>query len=508
MAPPPWDQAAHTQGAIEYGYCIKSFVTLQPEIQTCVTALSNQYAPVVKLIGGVVMALFGFHLKLVAFTSTLWFIGAILAVYLLAKEISKQDLVAFLSAFFFAFFLSIYDNSRGLLLDIPLTAIITLLSWTLIKSEGFSKRDFTFYSFLLAGVAVVTKVQAPLYMPFLFAYTFRESMRGKKQIEWEGIVEGVIIAALISVPWLFIARESLWSYLFGATQAESTDPTSLFSAITWTHYLKLMINQGFTFIGFLTLCYACFGFIKEKVPFRLLLVGQALAIYIIFTIVGNKDIRFIYPLVPFVAIIFGIGMNALLKKREVLTAAILCFYVVFQLFSYLVLSFHFPFRLQYTASVTVPLISDISLLSFDSFPVKPPDAGNWQIVELVDDLLALSKNNPLSLLFIPNYEQYNDNILKMYFAKNQLKDAQLSRTETFTPYKTIDEAEEYVRRFTYIVSSRDEIALWYQLDKEASEQLRDASIMMLERGELRVAKEYQLPNGKTILLLVKQPATP
>ena len=133
-SPPRWDEASHTTRAFNYAYFIESLSVGKPNLNLFTKTFSDAYAPLISMITGVLIYFLP-SIKLAQFVGTIFFLLTTISVYLLGKELAKNSWVGLLAATIFSFYQAVYDNSRWLLLDIPLTFFVTLSFYWLLKRK-------------------------------------------------------------------------------------------------------------------------------------------------------------------------------------------------------------------------------------------------------------------------------------------------------------------------------------------------------------------------------------
>jgi 4-amino-4-deoxy-L-arabinose transferase-like glycosyltransferase len=504
-SPPAWDQAYHTTRSLQIYNFFKNPSNSRFSSKF-IESLSDPYAPLVKVFSGLTLFFFSGNtpsIKLTQFTGTIFFLLTILLIFFLAKEIFKNNLTAILAAFVFSFFQIIYDNSRWLLLDIPLTFFVLLTIFFLIKSDNLKNRSYLLLSFLTLSFAFLTKAQSLVYLFFPYVWFFAKSQKNNEVIK--NFFLGILIFLIIAVPWLLLSYKNLLFYLKFSTLAEPlADPTNLLKSTTWFYYLSLTINHVITFFVLLFLLPSFYFFFKTKSNYKKFLIGYLFFYYIVFTIVPNKDLRYIFPLFPFVSIIAARGLAEVFSINRTIFGGLFIPIFLWDLFFYFVLSFGIILPLGIHKGITIPYFGDLVYFKTTSYPVKPVEIQVWPNEQLILDLKYLFGNNNISVVIIPNLEKFNDNNLNMFAVRNGFYDFHTIRSGGRNQFKDTNELDNFIDQYYYFLYTDGDIGPFYQFDRVAFEQMQKRVKLLWDDGEFQALKTYQLPIGQTFVLLQRK----
>lgn len=499
--PPSWDPSDHTRRAFQFSHVFTDLISGSPNLKEFIDSYSSAYGPLVKLITGFFISLFGVGVKFAQFSATPYFLGLIVAVYYLGKVLSGKSSVGIMNASAFSFYQQVYDNSRWFLLDIPMTMLTTTAIVALIKSNGFQSKRWTKTFFTITGLAVLVKIQALIYIIPAFIYTVLQVSKENRSYVLQQILKGSLWTFSIVALWALPVLPNLRSYFTVASTAEPGDLTSLVNPSTWLFYLKVFINHEITFLGFLIFIPCFIYFLRSKDRYKRFVLWNIVTLYILFTIFQNKDIRFLFPVLPFIAYIFAFGLEHILKRSFFIGYFLATAYFAVHLFFFFTLSFGGPFKKLPGSFIVLPYINDIAIFNTSEFPVRQIDSRIWPNEKIAEDLIKESDGNLMQIVFIPNYDQFNDNTMVMYTTLANGRTIEFIRAEGRTRFSSQKDADEFANRYSYFIYSPDDIGVSYQIDKKAFEQLQASVRVMLESGRAHIVRDYLLPTDQTIQLV-------
>lgn len=390
QTPPTFDASFQTTLSMRFYDHIKS----NPTYLSFYFNISKYYPPFVHLLGTFFAFIAGFNHKSIQFTGTFFFALSIIFTYLVSNDLFRSKRLAFFSAFFFSFFISIYEASRQHLLDIPMTAAILASLYFLFRSQHLIKRRETLLFFLSVGIGMIIKwtIVAFFFVPFLFE--FAAIMRGKifTRQQLDNLVTGILVAGIIVLPWYIRNIPTIIAYGSYFSEGTSYSPADILSWENFLFYPKLIISFLLTPFGSIFFLMSVYFILKNDRKREWLLVFSIIFFgYLFFSFVQNKAIRYIFPLMPFFAMIMAYGIDYVLTKYEEAHPLLLfsSFVLVYLVFSYFVLSFGVPFYPQYKRAYKFPVLGWMDVYYLDAHPVKIIfDKNNWQNEKIAQDILA------------------------------------------------------------------------------------------------------------------------
>lgn len=307
----------------------------------------------------------------------------------------------------------------------------------------------------------------------------------------------------------------MYEYVKAGATIRLNHPDDLRSVTTWTFYLKLIVNNITTLWGFLLWIPAGIVFLKNHKTHTFFIVSVVCGYYIWFSFISNKDLRFIYPIFPFVAYMGVFGWARILAHlhdtrkavRMGLAIGVLAMFFIFQVIMYLTLSFRWPFPKNITAYVMVPGVDDVTLLNTASdYPVKAWGVDRWPVGELAHDLQMYFADKPFTYaFFIPNFEYFNNNTITNELTRIRAKNIVLMggiNKQRFTDEKGL---EDFVGQYTHFIFVEGEFGPDFQWDKGLYGQVQAYVRRMHTAGSTKTIHTYALPNGKTVYWFTMHP---
>lgn len=498
--PPAWDQAYHTTKSLE----IYQFLKDNSKIETLVNSLSDFYAPLVKIITAVFLTIFptNDYIKMAQFPGTIFFIATLGIIFLLTLEISKSFTAGLIATFLFSFFQIVYDNSRWLLLDIPLIFFVTSSIYFLLKSDLLQKKGFSILAFFAMSLAVLTKIQAAIYLFLPLIWILINLIKRPNRTYRYLFVGGLLFSFLVS-PWIVLSYKNLINYLKIASVPELSDPTNILDSVTWFYYAKIVINHVLTFFVFLFSLPATYYFVKSKNPFKAFILVFSLFYYFLFTLFPNKDMRYLYPIFPFIGIAIACGFNEIMLKSRIKFLVLFIPVMVIDFVFYFSLSFGLFLPHGITKWTMIPKIGDITFFNTSNFPVRKYDKERWPNRQIIQDLYRLSGGKTIFPILIPNFDQFNDNNLRMYITEAGFNNIQITRAGGRNKFLNDKELEDYLNQYEYFIYTDKEFGPSYQIDATAFTQLQGKIRQLWSENQLKVINSYLLPSGQKIYLLKK-----
>ncbi len=196
----------------------------------------------------------------------------------------------------------VFLESRVFMLDLPLTALVALTVWAVVRSEGFAHKGFSLAAGLIAGVGLLAKWTLPVFVGPVAAYLWRRDGRGAPTgARRRHLALALVAMAAVAAPWYLrhlTLPLSLFqsAYTYGVVEG---DP-GLDRLAGWTWYARALVYQ----LGppFAALFLVGLAFARRTRGLGLCLVWLLLPLAC-FTLVRNKDYRFTMPVLPAVALL-------------------------------------------------------------------------------------------------------------------------------------------------------------------------------------------------------------
>lgn len=487
--PPAWDQTGHTLISLNFVDFFKG------QSQVNFFQISDYYPPFVHLIVALTMLFAGPLLLIGPLVVTGFFLLAIAFLYLYAKEVFNDEKIAIFAAFFFSFLPVVYGQSRTFLLEIPLVALILGSLYSLEKSKKFTNLKNSLLTAILLGLALLTKWVAIVYLSIPIITSLKLSRLKNLALSF-----GVI--TLISLPWYFINFSNILSRAKVSFTAEVADPQALFSLQNFTYYLSVLANFHLTWLGMILLLLAIpilIHFKKEKAIFITVII---ISIYLIFTLIPNKDPRYILPILPFASIVIAALLVKIMSSNRYLGISITLFVSLYYLIYFFSLSFGVPLNpkeIDYQRAVKLPIIGWVDYINLGKTTSKylAPQFETiiWPQKQIITDLGSNDRNAFTKVLVLVDKSELNAKNLELY--QKQQKNAFIKFWAPYdlNPFSEVSKMEAYLAYFDYVLipnkSFGPEDALRHlSILKQLKEYLIFSNF-----EKVKFIKQYDLPDG-------------
>ena len=328
--PPDWDQARHLGDGIVYDHLFSLAHPLR------FLEYYLYYPPGVPWVTDVFYAVTGsesINFGVAILSNGVFEAILLFATYGIGKEVYGRR-TGLLAAFFVATTPMIASGFKEYWLDAPLTAIVALAIYLLLRADGFASRRHAALFGLVCGYGMLVKWSFVLAVAVPVAYGVGSGLVAAYRSRSAARVVNVALAAVLA----FAVCGVWYLHNFSALRADASlydtrashiegDPSlnSLASAL-W-YLLNLLDNQLYL-VPFLFFCagvvYALRG--RAAVTRNALLLLWVAGVYLCFTALRNKDARYTLPLLPAVAVL-AVGWLELVpaRLRRSLTAVVVAY---------------------------------------------------------------------------------------------------------------------------------------------------------------------------------------
>ena len=393
------------------------------------------------------------------------------------------------------------------MLDIPLTAMffLTLYFW-----ERFKKVDkyrYLYLSAITGAFAQLSKWHAGIFLIvpaiFLLIHLIKTN-RFNKPLFILHIVLAGLLCLVITLPWYYFNFSEFIRLGKINYEGEPDDPHNLLSFSNSFYYLWLIATFQTTIFGFVLFLSSIWIAIRKKITYLSLPFVTFLFCYAFFTyLVINKNIRVIFPIMPFVALFMAQSLESGGKILKI-TSIVLIGYIVI---SYSILSFGFPVKPNYKNDIVYWSTSPVNLLY--SSPAIKYDEINKKIISYS------AKKQPINVLVGLNQQYFYQGqlILEIYMEnrgdlskaykllRNKIKFVELNKTiprDKDVSYYLKDK-EIVLTAQNYPSNPEDQKNVLYPLVMKIQKYL-------LSNENTLFIKEatYDLPDGDKVIMYVKK----
>lgn len=455
-APLPWDQAGHTRLAMEFTNFFKDlgFINI---FQTL--SVSTYYPPLLHIIGGFLILIFGHPLFVASLLINFSFILLLVLLYIYTSDLFGDKLVGLLVSLIFSFLPIVFEHSRWFLLEIPQLALFLAALICLNRGKSFTRAEYIYGFFFFAALGLLTKWLILIYLavPFLFTlYRWQQLNKYIKTDTLRYITEGFVIFLVISLPWYLINFNQIISQAKINVLPEASDPQDLLSLKNFVHYFYLFINFQLTFYPALLFLGGLGIFIFKRHPFRVELLSTLGFIYLIFTLIPNKDWRYTFPFVVYATIVIGFALVQIRQWRKFLGQSLILVVTGHLVVLYFLLSFQFPLNIPYQKAFYIPVLGWIDYINTSDSLAHFANRDNWYQKEILTgisndaqgektevlSLIDKERLNPSNLLLSRDLMGFNN--INIYLPTNQSLDTDL-------------EISQFLSLFNYLIISEPSI---------------------------------------------------
>jgi 4-amino-4-deoxy-L-arabinose transferase-like glycosyltransferase len=157
---------------------------------------SDYYPPFVQTIGAVVAMLFGYNSNLLLFVSLLFFLLAIVFLYIDIKLVTNSKRIAVFSAVVFSLFPEVYEQSRVFHLDLPLVSLLLIGFYFFLKSNCLHHTKYAIFFALFFSFAQLTKWYGFIYLAIPCLAIFYVYFK-RQTIVWPTFIKNLLISLII-----------------------------------------------------------------------------------------------------------------------------------------------------------------------------------------------------------------------------------------------------------------------------------------------------------------------
>jgi len=354
---------------------------------------------------------FGRSTDVAIMTNILYLIILVLSVYGIGRRIHSKE-VGLMAAFIVSIFPIIFGSSRVYWQDFPLTAMVSLSIYMLIRADYFRDRKYSILFGLSIGLGMLTKWTYSVFLAGPFLYFFISSF--KRSPENHEKAFRPVLNASISI-FLGMAVASFWyipngwdvaGKLFGlsvgitgetgekATRfqqlGETIGPSGVFNIKSLTYYAGQLVSHQITFFFAILLIIFTFSFMKrrdKKMVWTLLL--WIVVSVVAFTLIKNKTMRNTIPMLPAIGLIIASGIIEIKKKG--LRIGVCVIVVIVGFFQYMFTSYgasYLPKRI----SIKIPIGEVIFFQQHEnySYALYKAKTVDWKSDEILNVIASTS----------------------------------------------------------------------------------------------------------------------
>ena len=441
--PPESDHANHLERALQ---CHRILATggrgrwqaileessFYPPLVTCAAGLLYFVAPVAPLTAQAVM--------LAALALAL---GAIFA---LGRRLLGAE-GGLLAAFFFATAPFVVFSLTNFQLDLPLAAMVAVALYALARTEDFARPCATLGLGVVLGLGMLTKPTFAAYVLPPLCWSLATAWRAADRRRRLGALGlALVVAAALALPWYGPRLMGLPMQIMNRSfkQAAEAGQVEAFTPAGLLFYPRVFQPQ-FGLLAGLLYAWGLWA-LRRRPDSRVYLWLAAVAPFVMFSLIQNKNLRYTLPILPAAALVTAAGVQALpcTLRRPVIWA---CAAIAAVQVSMTYFAFPPPPTLR-------PFLTPLVVSS-------PPSPADWQEDRVLDDLVRASKGRPATVAVVPNYNFFSISSFRYEALRRELPlqmvrgwtgppfgiDFVILKTGSQGPSFTVEKAQRLTRAF-------------------------------------------------------------
>ncbi len=323
-SPPAWDQSYHLSNLFKtYNIFSNDNLDLFSKLNSTLNVTDNYRGPLTYFLSSFILKIFGNTYEIAYLSNNFFNIICIFSLYEIGT-IAKDHKTGIWSSIFFTTSQLIVQARTDYLIDLSLTAIITLNFLFLIKWH-IDIKQYSFYSLVSGfgfGLIFLTKPTGIIFLifPILFLFLRKYKQKQNKQYLILEIISFIIIFLLIIYPWfskhwITIISSILNAWNWGVRYQDGLDLDSITGWIFYFQKLPLIFGiPNFIIIFSFFLIQKlrrnnCSFKLPELTNKKIIFLLFSINFYLVVSIMSTKDIRFIMPIYPILCIYFSLIFN-------------------------------------------------------------------------------------------------------------------------------------------------------------------------------------------------------
>ncbi|MGD1860073.1 MAG: glycosyltransferase family 39 protein [Leptolyngbyaceae cyanobacterium] len=336
--PPAWDQAEHLSLSMNFWWTLTRGNWLSAEGWRHLWMLSPKYPPVLYLVTAGIHTFFGPGPDIAILANAVFALGLLVATYGLGRHLFSPQ-IGVLAAGLTLLMPRLLKTALDFQLDYAVTAMVVVSVWCLTVWRD-AKRPPRQWAWMLAfgvsyGLALMTKQSALLFLVVPLAWVILANLWQRRwgRLLQLGVGAGITVAVMLpwlSVNWLF--QFSILGNTNTAAAAAEGDPL-LNTVAAWTYYwqdLPSAVSWPLLLVPLVGLTFWAVGLLPGRKSTleldgtpagRWWLLGYIFGSYVLWSAIVNKDLRYIAPVLPAIAVFLAWGLACWWRKWPWMTTA-------------------------------------------------------------------------------------------------------------------------------------------------------------------------------------------
>ena len=381
--PAEWDHANHLKRAVD---CYRTLSEPGHDRLKEILETSSFYPPIAPCAAGVLYFVFPI-VPLTAQSVMAAFLAlGIASTFALGRRLLDEP-AGLLAAFFVGTAPFVVFSLTNFQLDLPLMAVVALALYALVRAEEFSRPGWSIGCGLVLALGMLTKPPFAVYLLAPLLWTGWRAARAPDRRRRLGLLLlALLIGGAIALPWYGPRLLGLPMQISERSfkQAAEEGKAEAMTAEGLLYYPRTFQPQVGMLVGPLFL-WGLVALRKERA--RGLLWLAALGPLVIFSLIQNKNLRYMLPILPAIALVAAAAVRSLPRVgRRVVSGLCLIAGVL---------------QVSMTA-FTAPMPPRVPGLLLPLALPWPPDGADWQHGKILADLTRESGGRPATVAVVPN----------------------------------------------------------------------------------------------------------
>lgn len=472
-----------------------------------INVFSHQYGAFVQFVTAPFYFIFGVGQDIAVMVNASIFLPILLfSTYGIAKRLAGSK-AGILSAFIISMYPIVFNHSRMYMLDLPVTALISLSTYLLIRCEFFKKKRYSLLLVLILFFGLLTKVNFILFFFTPLLIVLNSAMR-YSQTKNRYFITAVLI--FVFTIFYFIKGPKIFEWFFNIISLIRYMRWPVLLSNLYIYFLRLSDN-GVSLFLMAVFIVSIFYFIKPDVKKRrlyLFFLMPPLLILLLFAAVNDPldMVRRSMPFLVFTASITGIGLTGM--KPFLLRRIFVSFVIIVSFIQFFAVSWGISY-LPEEISVQKKYLSVFLFKQKLHFPparnkFSHPARFFWDIGPLWDkiekadekdgELTDIVVFDPLCEIFYPLY----------YRATINEEPVTVTTVEMTSPNNTVYLRDFHLRdrvlNADYIIAANtpEDACLYPDYVDIEKKQAEDVFYLNIQNFEL--IEEFDLPNKVQVFL--------
>ncbi|MDB9528681.1 glycosyltransferase family 39 protein [Oscillatoria sp. CS-180] len=336
--PPAWDQAEHLSLSMNHWWLLTHSNWLSAEGLRQMWLLTPKYPPVFYWVTASIHMLLGPGPNIAMLSNAVFALLLLIATYGLGRHLFSPQ-IGLLAAGLTLLMPRLLQTGLDFQLDFAVTALVAVSFWCLTvwrdADQGWRQWLWIVAFGLSYGLALMTKQSALLFLAVPIVWVSLTSLFNRRWGRLLQLFVGGMITCAVMAPWLSVN----WVFQFSILEntnvrsAQVEGDPMLNTLAAWTYYwqdLPSAVSWVLLIVPLVGLVFWAFGLLPGRRSSLMLdgtpsgrfwLLTYIVGSYVLWSAIVNKDLRYIAPFLPALAVLFAWGLACWWRKWPWVTYA-------------------------------------------------------------------------------------------------------------------------------------------------------------------------------------------